>query len=105
MITLQRARQLIDNNLSLIPIGENKTPWIKWKIHQTELVNKDIFSNYYADAKTKGIGIITGYDNLECIDVDLKVLNSLKEQQDFWNEYINFLKDNIDDFDNKTFFS
>jgi hypothetical protein len=101
MITLERARQLIDNNLSLIPIGENKKPWIKWKIHQTELVNKDIFSNYYKDSATKGIGIVTGYDNLECIDVDLKILNSLKEQQDFWNEYINFLKDNIDDFDNK----
>ena len=101
MITVERARQLIDNNLSLIPIGENKMPWIKWKEHQEKIITKDKFTEYYHDTKTKGIGIVTGYDNLECIDIDLKVLKSLKEQQDFWNEYISFLKDNIDDFDNK----
>jgi len=28
-------------------------------------------------------------------------LGSLKEQQDFWNEYLSFLKDNIDEFENK----
>lgn len=101
MITVDRARQLIDNNLSLIPIGDNKMPWIKWKEYQSKIVDKDKFTEYYHNEKTKGIGIVTGYDNLECVDVDLKILPSLKDQQDFWNEYINFLKDNIDDFDNK----
>ena len=101
MITVERARQLIDNNLSLIPIGENKMPWIKWKEHQTNIISKDKFTEYYHDTKTKGIGIVTGYDNLECIDIDLKVLKSLKDQQDFWIEYVSFLKDNIDDFENK----
>ncbi|WP_212634852.1 hypothetical protein, partial [Salmonella enterica] len=47
------------------------------------------------------VGIVTGFNGLEVIDIDLKVLPSLKEQQDFWNEYISFLSDNIDDFDNK----
>lgn len=101
MIKIDRARQLIDNNLSLIPIGENKIPWIKWKIHQTELVDKDKFSEYYNNEKTKGIGICTGYNNLEVVDVDLKVLPSLKDQQDFWKEYLSFLQDNIDLFDEK----
>ena len=101
MIKLERARQLIDSNLSLIPIGDSKIPWIKWKEYQTKIVNKDKFSEYYLNDKTKGIGICTGYDNLEVIDIDLKVLKVLKEQQDFWNELIGFLKDNIDDFDNK----
>lgn len=101
MIKLERARQLIDSNLSLIPIGDSKIPWIKWKEYQTKIVNKDKFSEYYLNEKTKGIGICTGYDNLEVIDIDLKVLKVLKEQQDFWNELIGFLKDNIDDFDNK----
>lgn len=101
MITINRARQLIDCNLSLIPIGENKTPWIKWKEYQTKIVTKDKFTEYYHNEKTKGIGIVTGYNNLEVIDIDLKILPSLKEQQDFWNEYISFLKDNINDFDDK----
>jgi DNA-binding XRE family transcriptional regulator len=101
MIKLDRARQLIDTNLSLIPIGENKVPWISWKKYQTEVINKDQFSEYYNNEKTKGVGIITGYNNLECIDIDLKILPSLKEQQDFWHEYISFLKDNIDMFDDK----
>lgn len=101
MITVDRARQLIDCNLSLIPIGENKTPWVKWKEYQTNIVTKDKFTEYYQNEKTKGIGIVTGYNNLEVIDIDLKILPSLKEQQDFWNEYISFLKDNINDFEDK----
>jgi hypothetical protein len=101
MISIDRARQLIDCNLSLIPIGENKVPWIKWKEYQTTIVNKDKFTEYYHNDKTKGIGICTGYNNLEVIDIDLKVLKSLKDQQDFWAELTGFLRDNIDDFDSK----
>ena len=101
MITVERARQLIDCNLSLIPIGDKKVPWIKWKEYQTNLITKDKFSEYYSNEKTKGVGICTGYNNLEVIDVDLKVLKSLKEQQDFWNELISFLSDNIDSFEDK----
>jgi len=101
MISIDRARQLIDNNLSLIPIGENKIPWIKWKIHQESVVSKDKFEEYYHNPKTKGVGIATGYNGLEVVDVDLKVLPSLKDQQDFWNEYISYLQDHIDMFEDK----
>lgn len=101
MITIDRARQLIDCNLSLIPIGENKVPWIKWKEYQTTIVTKDKFTEYYHNEKTKGVGICTGYNNLEVIDIDLKVLKSLKDQQDFWAELTGFIRDNIDDFDSK----
>lgn len=116
MITLDRARQLIDNGLSLITIGEDKIPNYPWKKYQNEVITKDKFSEQYnhqldsnyeykGETKvlkaTKGVGIVTGYNGLECIDIDLKVLKSLKDQQDFWKEYTSFLKDNIDDFDNK----
>lgn len=116
MITLDRARQLIDNGLSLITIGDDKIPNYPWKKYQNEVINKDKFSEQYlhqidteyeykGETKilkaTKGVGIVTGYNGLECIDIDLKVLKSLKEQQDFWKEYTSFLRDNIDDFDNK----
>ncbi|MFY8161709.1 MAG: hypothetical protein ACOVNU_10305, partial [Candidatus Kapaibacteriota bacterium] len=98
-IPIERCNRLLDSNLSLIPIGEQKKPSILWKKHQTEIISKEEFSKHYDSAK--GIGIITGFNNLEVIDVDLKVLSSLKEQQDFWNELISFCQDNIDDFDKK----
>jgi len=101
MITLDRARQLIDHNLSLIVIGDNKIPWTKWKEYQTAIITKDKFEEYYCNDKTKGVGIITGYNNLEVIDVDLKVISGLPEQQSFWKEFISFLRDNIDSFDDK----
>jgi hypothetical protein len=113
MITLSRARQLLDFNLSLITIGDKKLPNFPWKPQQSTPLTKDAFEKNYIYKggiikkdgteipETCGVGIVTGYNGLECIDIDLKILPSLKEQQDFWNEYISFLSDNIDDFDNK----
>ncbi len=113
MITIDRARQLLDFNLSLITIGDMKLPNFAWKPQQSKALSKDEFEKNYnykggifkkdktEIPKTCGVGIVTGFDNLEVIDVDLKVLPSLKDQQDFWNEYISFLKDNIDMFEDK----
>ena len=104
MISLSRARQLLDYNLSVITIGNKKIPNYPWKQQQITPLDKESFEKNYISTennKTCGIGIVTGYKGLEVIDIDLKVLPSLKEQQDFWNEYVSFLSDNIDDFDNK----
>jgi DNA-binding transcriptional regulator YiaG len=98
---IEKCRKLIDCGLSLITIGENKIPNTKWKPSQSKQLNKDDFEKVWNLPDTNGVGIVTGYDNLEVIDVDLKVLSSLKLQQDFWNEYLQLLKNNIDDFDNK----
>jgi len=100
-ISLERCKKLIDSGLSLITIGDKKVPNTTWKDSQTTPLNKAKFEANYSLSTTNGVGIVTGYDNLEVIDIDLKILPSLKQQQDFWNEYIGFLKDNIDDFDNK----
>lgn len=97
--SIERLNRLLDSNLSIIPIGDNKKPTIAWKKYQTEKITKDLLIDNYQSAK--GFGIITGYNNLEVIDIDCKVLSSLKEQNDFWNEFLSFLKDNIDDFDKK----
>jgi len=116
MISIGYSRKLIDHGLSLITIGEDKIPNYPWKKSQTIAISKDTFETQYnhqtdttyeykGETKvlkaTKGIGIVTGYNGLEVIDIDLKVLKSLKEQQDFWSEYLGFLKDNIDMFDDK----
>jgi hypothetical protein len=100
-IELSKVNRLLDSGLSIITIGDKKVPNMAWKQYQTESINKERFEQFYNSDTTKGFGICTGYNGLEVIDIDLKILPSLKMQQDFWNEYISFLKDNIDDFDNK----
>lgn len=100
-ISLDRCKKLIDSGLSLITIGDKKIPNTAWKQYQSTAITKEAFSNNYNLPTTNGVGIVTGYGKLEVIDIDLKILPSLKLQQDFWSEYILFLKDNIDDFDNK----
>jgi hypothetical protein len=90
-------KKLVDNGFSIIPVDENKTPLGAWKKYQTEARTKDEI-----DLLTSPLyGLITGYNDLEVIDIDLKVFSTLQEQNDFWNEYLSFLKDNIDDFDKK----
>jgi hypothetical protein len=98
---------------SIITIGENKVPNFQWKEQQTtKLTTEKLLSRlkYKGDLtrsdgtnipKTTGIGIVTGYDYLEVIDVDTKVFSTQQEKNDFWDEYYNTLKDNILDFEDK----
>lgn len=116
MIQIGYLKKLLDCNLSIITIGDNKIPNYTWKKYHNECISKEnleIQYNHQTDTvyeyrgetrtlkATKSFGIVTGYNDLEVIDVDLKILKSLKEQQDFWNEYTSFLRDNIDGFDDK----
>ena len=90
-------KKLVDSGFSIIPCSETKAPIGKWKEYQTtartkeeiDLLNSPLF------------GIVTGFNNIEVIDIDLKVFSTLQEQNNFWNEYLSFLTDNIDDFDKK----
>lgn len=90
-------KKLVDSAFSIIPVDENKCPIGSWKKYQTEARTKEEIDSLNSPL----YGLITGYKNLEVIDVDLKVFSTLQEQNDFWNEYLSFLKDNIDDFDLK----
>jgi len=98
---LNRCLKLINEGFSLITVADNKVPNIKWKRYQTEAMDGDTFTNFYNMDNTHGIGIITGYDNLEVIDIDLKVYTSTNEREKFWNEFLSFVKDNISDFTEK----
>ena len=113
MTSLERCYRLLDSGYSLITVGNNKMPNYSWKLCQTTPLSKDKFKLQY-DYKggiikkdgtemqaTNGVGIVTGYDNLEVIDIDLKVFTSLEEQNNFWNELLSFIKANIDDFELK----
>ena len=90
-------KKLVDCGFSIIPVDANKTPIGAWKKYQTEARSK-----IEIDALESPLfGLVTGYNDLEVIDIDLKVFATLQEQNEFWNEYLSFLKDNIDDFDKK----
>jgi hypothetical protein len=113
LIPLEKSLRLLDEGFSLVTVGENKVPNHSWKETQTKPLTKEQFTKQYNYAggtfkkngeemkATQGVGIITGYSGLEVIDVDLKVFGTLKEQQDFWEELLDLLKSNIDDFDLK----
>jgi len=101
MIELDKCNRLLDEGFSLITVKNDKLPNIKWKKHQTEQPTKEEFNNYYNLFNTENVGLVTGYSDVEVIDVDLKVFSTAREQLSFWNEYLEFLKDNIFDFDEK----
>lgn len=86
-------------HFSLITVGENKRPNFKWKEQQTTKLKEDKFLKQLSDVTTKGLGIVTGFDFLEVIDIDTKVFSTQLEMDNFWNEYIQTLRDTIINFD------
>ena len=113
---LKKALKLLEH-FSVITVGENKIPNFSWKKQQSEKLSaKELTDriNYTGGKKwtdsdgiirelepTKGIGICTGFEHLEVVDIDLKVFSTAKEQREFWEEYLGYLKDNILDFEDK----
>jgi hypothetical protein len=113
MIETAKALKFLDY-FSLVTVANDKVPNFAWKKYQTEKILKEDFIRYYeyrggwkkpnSDIlipATEAFGIITGFDFLEVIDVDLKVFSTKQEQLDFWGEYFTMLQDNILDFDDK----
>jgi hypothetical protein len=100
-LAISKINRLIDDGYSVITIGDKKVPNIKWKEFQTKAMSKEDFAKVYDLPTTQGQGICTGYKGLEVIDVDLKVLPTLKAQQEFWTEYVQYLQSEIADFNEK----
>lgn len=106
MISIEKCNKLLDSGFSLITASANKKPNMRtWKAYQTTPITKQEFQKAYNStdtlAPTEIVGILTGYNGLEVIDVDLKVFATLPEQEAFWKELHSYIKDNIDDFDKK----
>lgn len=81
-------KQLIDQGVNCIPINSDKTPKKSWKQYQDQKVDKFHQSDFYA--------LICGYSDIECIDIDLKVLPSKKERDDFYLNLCQMIDDNIE---------
>ena len=96
-MTKSYLRKLATLGYSIIPVNELKKPIGKWKSYQNIHRTADEVENLSAP----DFGIVTGYNDIECIDVDLKIFSSLQEQKEWWKEYLDFLQDNIEDFTDK----
>lgn len=101
MITIERAYRLLDSGLSLVTVNNEKKATIQWSIYQTKQITKDELKKNYDKPSTSNIALICGFADVEILDVDLKVFQTLKEQSDFWDEFYQCVRDNIDDFDLK----
>jgi hypothetical protein len=86
---------------SVITIGENKIPNFPWKEQQNEKLSEEQFLKQLKNPTTSGVGIVTGFEYLEVIDIDTKVFSTQHEKDEFWNEFYQTLKDNIVDFEQK----
>ena len=96
MITKDYLKKLAGIGYSIIPCDATKKPQeLKW----TEQICKTADDIDRMNAPLYGCR--AGFNDIECIDVDLKVLPSLPDRQKWWDEYISFLRDNISDFDEK----
>ena len=99
---LIRAYGLIGNGYSLITADKDKRPLNSWKDAQTKAIDKEGFEKQFHAKGSEGVcGIVTGFNDLECMDVDLKVFSTIQEKVDFWSEYTSFLEDNITNFKDK----
>lgn len=113
IVTLGRALNLLNAGFSVITIGSGKQPNFSWKRNQKTPLSKEQLqknTQYSGGKKTRngkeiegsvGFGIVTGYNNLECIDIDTKVYPSVSEGKKFFDEFVNFISDYIDDFEKR----
>lgn len=112
MIETNKALKFLEN-FSIITVGQSKVPNFLWKVCQSKKMSAQDFVKYYeyrgglkkSDGTeiepTTNFGIVTGFEDLEVIDVDLKVFSTTSEKLNFWNEMLSLLKEAIFDFDEK----
>ena len=88
--TLGFYRNLIENNLSVIPIqeikGGHKPKLNSWKTYQNEAVFPELLESWYSNEKTVSFGLVTGFSDVEAIDIDSKILPTKKERDEFLNK-------------------
>lgn len=113
MISIEKCYKLLDSGFSLVTLGGKKEANFSWSDNQNTPLSKQEFQRRYnykggimlkrgvEMLPTTEVAFICGYNNLEVVDVDLKVFATLPEQEAFWKELHSNLKDNIDDFDKK----
>ena len=109
----EKLLYLESKGYSVTPLTEHKVPilldWVNVHLKSKDI--ESILSNPLVSiTNNKGYtytkeysmwGLVCGVNDLEVIDIDLKVFSSLNERTEWWNEFISFCEDNIEDFLNK----
>lgn len=96
------GQQLISLGYSVLPVKQDKTPnLLTWTPYQTVPPTQVEVLDFTNGAGFSCLGLITGYNDLEAIDVDLKVFVEPSERVTFWSNYIQELEDNIEGFKEK----
>ena len=86
--------KLINLGFNIMPVSSGKTPLFLWKDYQ----DKKVLNIEQFNVKSSYHALICGFNDLEVVDVDLKVL-ALKEDRDvFFNSLLTMLSDHIDNF-------
>ena len=80
------AQRYRDAGCSPIPLRrDSKAPWLKgWQKHADAPIE-----DFSVFAKTNGIGLVMGFDGMQCLDIDAKHFEG-----DEYNEFVSLLKDN-----------
>lgn len=94
-------KKLLDEGFSLIPIKQAKEDFkpnvVSWKPFQETAAPEEILVEWFEDQKTVSFGLVTGYNDLEVIDIDTKILPSKKEKDEFLAEFFGLLENHIED--------
>lgn len=89
-------------DLSIIPIkeiqGGHKPNLSSWKPFHSNKASKEQIKLWHDEKENVSFALLTGYNDVECIDIDNKVIKDSKQKQDFNNEYFELLENHIDNF-------
>src|SRR5690554_5061386 len=106
MLETNKALKFLDH-FSVITVGQSKVPNFLWKVCQAKKMSAKDFVKYYEYKggiikkdgteiePTTNFGIVTGFEDLEVVDVDLKVFSTTSEKTKFWDELISLLREAI----------
>lgn len=109
-IKIDEGLRLLASGYSVMVIDEGKIPLMydevegkkvkTWKALQENPVTDNQLKEACMNPEAWRFGYACGYNDVFVIDIDLKVL--LPEyRKEFWNEFLDFVKDNIDGFEKK----
>lgn len=94
MSLIDKAKEYLKAQLSVIPTKENKVPALKeWKPYQSQRIKEEEVEGLFTGANVKGLGIVCGAISrgLEVIDVDTKHDTT----GTLWEELRGLIEDNL----------